>query len=136
MFIKRILVFAALRLLKTQLLDKIQYAPIANYITGLYTRLEKVATIITDADPENEAQLKALWESEKSGIILDSLNATEEIVVLEFHNPDLLPIVLEILDALQAEYQNGGGGLAKGKGSRSVSDVGFTITTQSAREKK
>jgi hypothetical protein len=98
---KRVLIFMALRLIKTLLLDKITYAPAKAYIGGVYGRLEKVATIFTDSNPEDDNQLRDLWEAEKGQFIVDSINATQEIITIEVDNPVVRDILLEALQAIE-----------------------------------
>lgn len=99
--LKRILIFAALRLLKSQLLDKIEYAPAKAYIQGTYNRLEKVATVLTDNNPDDQAQLAQLWESEKSNLFIETIDSAQAIITVEVDNPAIRDILLETLQAIE-----------------------------------
>lgn len=107
---KRILIFAALRLIKSQLLDKIGYEPLKAYVSGTYSRLEKVATVVTDNNPDDQAQLKALWEAEKTSFIVETLDAAEGIITVEVDNSVIRDILLETLEAIEAEQRQAGAG--------------------------
>ncbi len=107
---KRILIFAALRLLKSQLLDKIAYEPLKAYIQGTYTRLEKIADVLTDKNPDDQGQLAALWESEKQNFITETIDSAQSIISVEVDNPVIRDILLETLQALEEEIRNGGDG--------------------------
>lgn len=99
---KKIFIFFALRLLKSQLLDKIEYDPIKGYVQATYDRMTKVAEVITDANPEDQEQLKALWETEKPQFIVDSLDTAIEIVQAEVHDPVATAIIVDLLREIQA----------------------------------
>lgn len=100
---KRLLIQFALRLLKSQLLDKITYAPAAAFIGPAYERLEKVADIVTDKNPEDGEQLKALWEQEKHKFIFDTLESAKLIIQQEVKDQTIAKIVLELLETIQED---------------------------------
>lgn len=100
---KRILIQFALRLLKSQLLDKISYAPLAGFIGPSYARLEKVADIVTDSNPADGDQLKDLWEAEKGRFISDTLEAAKVVIRQEVKNEELADIVIDLLETIQKE---------------------------------
>ncbi len=99
---KKIFIFFALRLLKSQLLDKIEYAPVKGYVQATYDRMTKVAEVVTDADPQDQEQLKALWEQEKHQFVVDTLDSAIEIVQAEVHDETASAIIIDLLREIQA----------------------------------
>lgn len=102
---KKILIQFALRLLKSQLLDKITYAPAVAFIGPAYDRLGKVAGIVTDKNPQDGEQLKELWEQEKHQFIFDTLESAKLIIQQEVKDQTIANIVLELLETIQEDQK-------------------------------
>lgn len=102
---KRILILFALRLLKSQLLDKIDYAPTKAFVGSSFRRLEKVADVLTDNNPADGEQLAVLWEAEKHQFVSDTLDTAIEVVKTEVHDPVVSGLVVDLLGSIR-EQQN------------------------------
>lgn len=103
---KKILIQFALRLLKSQLLDKINYAPLTAFLNPTYSRLQKVADIVTDSNPQDGEQLKELWEAEKGRFISDTLDSAIAVIRQEVKNEELAEIVIDLLETIQREQES------------------------------
>jgi hypothetical protein len=100
---KKIGIFFALKALKTLLLDKITYPPMQAFINPNYKRLEQIATLVTDKNPQDEQQLAEFWDAEESGIVTDSLETAKEIILQKVKNQEFAQLLAELITQIQED---------------------------------
>ena len=105
--LKRILVKFALKILKMEVLDKIQYAPAQSLLTLGYSGIEKAADIVLDGNPDNKAQFAALWQEQKKDVILTAIDTTKAILIEEIDDPRTENYTVGLLDEIRAEVEAG-----------------------------
>ena len=104
--IKRILIRFALKVLRVEVLGRIDsptYSPIL--LVG-FENIERAAVLVTDGDPNDKAQLAALWQEQKAPILLGALDTAKAVIVEEMEPPTetyLVALVDEIRDEVAAE---------------------------------
>ena len=101
---KKALVSLAFKVLDKHVVDKlITYKPLHDYVEKLLEGLKKVVSAMTDKDPDNEAQLKAIWESEKEGLFDDTLDIAAAIVRDKIKDADTAAMVSQLLLDLKGQ---------------------------------
>ena len=96
----------AFSLLDRYLISVLPYEPIKLYLQSKLDFLKRAADKLTDKNPENEAQLKELWEQYEDEIVDDTLDTAIEIVLKEVKDPILAQFIAEALR--QIRDSNGG----------------------------
>lgn len=104
---KRLLIKFALKILKLEVLDKIQYAPVQILLQTMHKRLETAADIVTDNDPDNRAQFAAYWQTEKLPLSLDGITTVREIIKEEVQDERSRTYIVEFLNELEGEILAG-----------------------------
>lgn len=105
---KRLLINTALNLLKKHLLDKITYAPLSDYVAGVYRQLKSIADLVTDNNPDDKEQLAELWEREKKNILGGTIDAAQGVISIEVSNPAIREQLLDALEALEQSLKGEG----------------------------
>lgn len=101
--INGVLIRFALSVLKRLVLDKIQYEPVQKITQSFYTRLEAVAGIVTDNDPDNRAQLEAYWKANQRGVALEAVTTAQAIVLAEVDNEVVRDLLSDLLRQVAEE---------------------------------
>lgn len=105
--LKRILIKYALKILKMEVIDRIEYAPAQGITTIAFSNLERAATIVTDNDPNNKAQFAALWQAEKKNILSGALDTAKAVVVEEVEDPRTETLIVGLIDEIRNEVEAG-----------------------------
>lgn len=103
--IKRILIRFALKILRAEVVDRIDSPTYTPVLAVGFANLERAAELVTDGDPNDKAQLNALWQTQKKPILLGALATTRAIIVEETDDRTetyLVTLVDEISDAVEA----------------------------------
>jgi len=104
---KRLLINFALRILKAEVIDKVQYPAVTGFLGIAFNNLESAAGIVTDNDPNNAEQFKALWRAEKKTILLGAIDTTKAVIVEEVENTQVETYFVAFLDELHKEVEAG-----------------------------
>ena len=104
---KRLLIKLALRTLKGEVIDKIQYPAIQQFLQLAYSNLSASADIVTDDNPDNKAQFAALWNAQKKVLLLTGIDTTRAVIVEEVENVQTEKYLTLFLDELRAEVEAG-----------------------------
>lgn len=99
--ISQILINTALAILKRLVLDKIQYPPVQAFTATTFVNLKEVATIVTDNDPDNGAQLKVYFDQNKLKLASSAVTTLKAVVEAEFKNEDVKEIVGDLLQQIE-----------------------------------
>jgi hypothetical protein len=105
--LKRIAIKWALKVLKLEVMDNIQYAPAAGITALAFSTVERAANIVLDNDPNNKAQFAALWQEEKKNILVTALATTKAVIVEEVENERTEGYIVGLLDEIQQEVEAG-----------------------------
>ena len=65
---KKGLIKWAKRILKNQVIDRINYEPLQAHLLNLYNQLVAIINILMDSDPDNRQQFKDFWNREQTKI--------------------------------------------------------------------
>jgi len=103
--INAVLIRFALSVLKRLVLDKIEYQPVQQITQSLYTRLEQVANIVTDNDPDNRAQLEVYWKANQRAVALDAVLSASAIIQTEVDNTVVRDLLTDLLGQVAAELK-------------------------------
>lgn len=102
--LKKSLISLAFKILDKYVVDKlITYTPLHDYVEKLVLGLKKVVVIMTDKDPNNKAQLAALWNDEKEGLFDDTLDIAAAVVRDKVKDPETAQMVAQLLIDLKGE---------------------------------
>lgn len=94
----------AFKVLKNNVVDKlINYEPLHKYVSSRLEMLEKVVDKLTDKDPNDIAQLRFLWETEKDHLFDSSLDIAAAIVLEKIKDPETAQMVSQLLLDLKDE---------------------------------
>lgn len=104
---KRILINFALRILKIEVLDKIQYAPVQGLNTVSFTLMQKSADIVLDGNKDNAGQFKQLFAEQKKPLLLASIDTTTAIIVEEVDNEKTEGYIVGLLTEIRTEVEAG-----------------------------
>lgn len=102
---RRTLISAAIKILDTFLVSKITYAPAKVYVKENYDRLKRVADILTDKNPDNQQQLRELWETEKLDLISDTIALKKEIISKEIRDEVIKEALLDLIETIEKTLQ-------------------------------
>lgn len=83
------------------LLRKIQFAPLRSFFDATLGKAQEVAEILTDKNPQNEAQLAEFWRQNQALLLDQSIDLTREIIrakAKEGWEKDAILALLDILD--------------------------------------
>jgi hypothetical protein len=83
------------------LIQRIGYDPMKNFLAGRVALIERIADKLTDADPDNAAQLKAIWEEEKKELIGASLDTVIEIIGEEIEDEATAEFLIQLILTLK-----------------------------------
>jgi hypothetical protein len=103
---KRILVNFALKILKIEVLDKIQYPAAQNIIAIGYENLKRSAEIVLDNDPDNKAQFQVLWATERQNLLSAAIETTKEIIIEEVKDERTESYIVGLLEEIQEAIKN------------------------------
>ena len=105
--LKRILVNFALKILKIEVLDKIQYAPVQGFTTLAFENIQKSADIVLDGDPNNKAQFEQLWHDNKKQILSGALETTKQVIIAEVSDDRVEGYLVSLIDEVKKEVDAG-----------------------------
>ena len=106
--LKSILVNLALRILKMEVLGRID-SPTYNPILAVsFSTLEGAARLVTDGDPDDKAQLAALWQEQKKPIFLGALDTAKAVIVEEIKDDRTESYLVILVDELREAVADGG----------------------------
>lgn len=98
---KKTLVSFALKIVKAEVLDKIEYAPALGITTIGFNFLQQAADVVLDDNKDNKAQMTALWNQEKKTILVGAIDATKAIVIEEVNDPKAETYIVSLLDEVR-----------------------------------
>ena len=58
------------------LIDRLQVPPLKKYLDFLLAELQKVVEALTDSEPNNDWQLKAIWQKEHKAFFSNTIDTT------------------------------------------------------------
>jgi hypothetical protein len=105
--IKRILIRFALKILRAEVVDRIDSPTYTPVLAIGFANLERAAELVTDGDPNDKAQLNALWQSQKKPILLGALDTTRAIIVEEVNDPRTESYIVTLVDEIREEVEAG-----------------------------
>lgn len=104
-FLLETTVISMLNFIQKKVVDRINHIELRNSLTNRIIELEKVASVLTDANPDDKTQLNELWESEiKPSLQSDSLDVARDIIDRKVTDPAAKAALLGILDSFIQEY--------------------------------
>jgi len=71
------------------------------FLTGRVELIERIADKLTDSDPNNTAQLEAIWEDEKDHLLTASLDTVIRIIEEEVDDPATAAFIIELIKTLK-----------------------------------
>lgn len=89
----------AMRLLDRHLIHRINFEPLKIWLSAQLKLVNDVVDKLTDKDPDNKAQLAAVWEEHKTTLVDNSLDATKASIAVLVKNPLLAEEICLLLDA-------------------------------------
>lgn len=98
---KKPFVGLALKIVKAEVLDKIDYAPAKGITTLGFDFLQKAAEITIDDDKDNKTQLAALWQAEKTHVLTGVIDAAKDIVIEEVNDTRAEGYIVDLLDEVR-----------------------------------
>lgn len=93
----------AFKILYSFLVTKIAYKPISDFFERQLEILASVVDVISDADPDNNSQLKNIWDDQKDKIIGGGLHLASTIVSEEVNDETLKAIIIQLIEAAKDE---------------------------------
>lgn len=94
------LIKAAFAVIRAWMVNVIQFPPMKNYVVKNLLPLEIVADKLTDKDPNNAAQMEALWREYEDDFEKDTITLAIEIVRKKVKDETTRNLIIELLDGL------------------------------------
>ena len=105
--LKRLIINFALKILKMEVVDRIEYAPVKSISNLDHLNLTRVAEIVTDANPDNKGQLAELWQAEKKNVAISAIETARNVIKEEVDDQRVVQYITAFLDELETEIRNG-----------------------------
>lgn len=97
---KKILIAAALNIIRVKLLVKINHTELRTYVEKKLVPIEEVVDKLTDKDPNNAAQMADIWNKYKHQFETDTIALAIEIVKQKVKDEDIRFLVVTALESL------------------------------------
>ena len=97
---KRLTIMAAFFILERFLIKKITFAPLQEFFTRLIAPAKAAADILTDANPDNAAQLKEFWEKQEFTLLDTGLEGAKAIIAAKVKDVNIKMALLAILNEI------------------------------------
>ena len=91
------------RTVLTAQINKVQQPDLRTYLAHRWEEFEAIARILTDADPDNGAQMRQLWEQHRSRFLAQQLDIVERLIdqkMVDGTKKDAVVAVLATVDDL------------------------------------
>lgn len=98
---KTVLIRAAFSILDKLLIKKINFEPLRKFFDGTLGKAKNVAEILTDKNPQNEAQLAEFWRANQAQILDESFDLAKEVILKKMKTgwlKDALEGIFEAID--------------------------------------
>ena len=106
--LKSILINFALRIIRMEVVGRID-SPTYNPILAVsFNTLEGAAKVVTDGNPDDKAQLAALWQEQKQPILLGALDTAKAVIVEEIKDERTEGYLVILVDELREAVAVGG----------------------------
>jgi len=98
---RKLLISTAFMAIQRLLIDKIKYEPLKAYLQSLITPAQTITDLLTDANPDNVAQLKAFWEEHHVELIKQDIELAKKIISERVTNADVRELILSMLNGIE-----------------------------------
>ena len=104
-FLLETTIMATLSYLQKKLVKPIKHKEVHEFLGKRIDDLKMVTKIITDTDPDDNAQLEVLWKQQiKPSLEGDGLNTARVLIEQKVKDEDVKAVLLGVLDSYIDEY--------------------------------
>lgn len=100
---KQAMVRLGLKLVNSFFVEKIQFAPVKEFVQASLTPVERVAYAYLDKNPDDQAQIEQIWYEENDAFVAASFDSIEKIIAAKVEDPERRDVLIEIIKTIRPE---------------------------------